>query len=344
MLELAPRGRVTLQVIADRLDVSTATVSLALRDNPVVADATRARVQRVARELGYVYNRSAASLRTARTNIIAFAVHDVTNPYFAEILAAVEETVSASGRTVLLGTTAEDPRRQDRILSTLKEYRPDGMIICPAGGSKAASLEQLQRARIPLVQISRELPEAGLDFVGADDERGIELAVEHLAGLGHVRIGMIGGTPGTSTGQRRHRGWRDALARRGLIAEPCLLHPGFGTRETGLRGVQALLDLPERPTAAICFNDLTAFGAMLGLRHRALEAGRDFSIVGCDDVKEAAQWFPALTTISNRQHEMGRLAAELLTERMARPDAPTQRILLEPHLVIRGTTAPPVRA
>jgi LacI family transcriptional regulator len=341
-LDMTPRRRVTLQVIAERLDVSTATVSLALRDNPVVAHATRNRVQEVARELGYVYNRSAASLRTARTNIIAFAVHDVTNPYFAEILAAVEESVSASGRTVLLGTTAEDPGRQDRILATLKEYRPDGMIICPAGGSKASSLEQLVSARIPLVQISREIPEAGLDFVGADDEHGIALAVEHLVALGHVRIGMIGGTAGTSTGQRRHQGWRDALARRGLLAEPALLQPGFGTRETGLRGVQALLDLPEPPTAAVCFNDLTAFGAMLGLRHRGLEAGRDFSIVGCDDVKEASQWYPALTTISNRQHEMGRLAAELLTERMGRPEAPTRRILLEPHLVVRGTTARPV--
>jgi LacI family transcriptional regulator len=191
------------------------------------------------------------------------------------------------------------------------------------------------------VQISREIPEAGLDFVGADDERGVALAVEHLVGLGHTRIGLIGGTPGTSTGQRRHRGWRDSMARRGLPAEPALHQPGFGTRETGLRGVQALLDLPEPPTAAVCFNDLTAFGAMLGLRHRGLEAGHDFSIVGCDDVKEASLWYPALTTISNRQHEMGRLAAELLTERMGRPEAATRRILLEPHLVVRGTTAAP---
>ncbi|MDJ1158376.1 LacI family DNA-binding transcriptional regulator [Chelatococcus sp. SYSU_G07232] len=337
------RHRVTLQVIAEKLSLSTATVSLALRDSAVVAEATKRKVQELARELGYVYNRSAASLRTARTNMIAVGFHDITNPYFAELLSAIEETVSGSGRTVLLGTYAESLEKQARVLSTLREYRPDGMILCAAGGTTPESLNQLTAAGIPVVQVSREIAGVDLDFVGSDDARGTTVAVEHLIGLGHRRIAMIGGSDLISTGRARRRGYSETLARHGLPVEPALIVEGYGTRETGFRGIEALMQLPDPPTAAVCFNDLAAFGAMLGLRHAGREAGRDFSIVGCDDVAEAAQWFPALTTLHNHQDEMGRKAAELLVRRIENPGAPTRRIILEPSLVIRGTTAPPQR-
>jgi len=154
-------ARVTLQRIAAELGVSTATVSLALRSSPLVADATRDRVQAVARDLGYVYNRSAASLRTARTNMIAVGVNDIVNPYFGELLAAIEETLAGSGHTVLLGTYSDDPAKQDRVLNTLKEYRPDGMIICPANGAEGESLSAVAATGIPVVQVTREI--AGVD-------------------------------------------------------------------------------------------------------------------------------------------------------------------------------------
>lgn len=338
VVDRADRGRVTLQVIAGKLDVSTATVSLALRDSPVVADATKARVQALARELGYIYNRSAASLRTARTNMIAVGFHDITNPYFAEMLVAVEETAAEAGRTILLGTYAESLERQERVLGTLKEYRPDGMILCPAGGATAESLNHLTAARIPVVQISREIDGVGLDFVGSDDEMGADLAIGHLVDLGHTRIAMIGGNDAISTGRARHRGYRAALERRGLRFDPALVYMDYGSRQTGLAGIQAVLDLPDPPTAAFCFNDLTAFGALLGLRHRMREAGVDFSIVGCDDVQEAAQWYPALTTVRNHHAEMGRRAAELLIERIENPDLPPRRVLIAPELIVRAST------
>jgi len=335
------RGRVTLQIIADRLEVSTATVSLALRESPLVADGTRLRVQQIAREMGYSYNRSAASLRTDRTNILGVGFHDITNPYFAELLAAIEETAAAHGRSILLGTYAENLQRQERVLTTLKEYRPDGMIICPAGGTTAETLQHLMAAQVPLVQLSRETPGVALDFVGSDDRHGTVLAVEHLLSLGHRRIAFLGESPLISTGRNRYRGYRETLAKHGLPLDPAIVNSASGTREHGLTGIQKVLDAADPPTAAVCFNDLTAFGAMLGLRHRGLEAGRDFSLVGCDDVQEAAQWYPALTTIKNFQDDMGRQSAEMLLRRIADPSAPPQRVLLTPELVVRGTTAPP---
>lgn len=337
---LGGRGRVTLQIIADHLDVSTATVSLALRESPLVAEATRLKVQQIAREMGYSYNRSAAALRTDRTNILGVGFHDITNPYFAELLAAIEETATAHGRSILLGTYAEDLERQERVLNTLKEYRPDGMIICPASGTTAETLANLIAAHVPLVQLSREIPGVELDFVGSDDRHGTVLAMEHLLGLGHRRVAFLGESQLISTGRNRHSGYRETLARHGLSYDPAIVYAAFGTRENGLKGIQTVLDAADPPTAAVCFNDLTAFGAMLGLRHRGLEAGRDFSLIGCDDVLEAAQWYPALTTIKNFQVDMGRKSAEMLLRRIKEPDAPVSRIVLKPELVVRGTTAP----
>jgi LacI family transcriptional regulator len=334
----AARGRVTLQAIADHLVVSTATVSLALRDSPLVADTTKFRVQKIAREMGYSYNRSAASLRTARTHILAVAFHDVTNPYFAELLAAIEEKAMASGLSILLGTYCEDIERQDRVLGTLREYRPDGMILSAAGGTTVERLGDIVSAGIPVIQLSREIDGSGFDFVGSDDRLGVRLGMRHLLDLGHRRIAMLGGVDQISTGRLRHQGYREALAEAGLPFDPELVFHGFGTRETGLLGVRQVLSVANPPTAAMCFNDLTAFGAMLGLRHLGKEAGRDFSLVGCDDVKEAAQWYPALTTLHNHQDEMGRSAAALLLRRLADPHAPQKRIVLRPTLQVRGTT------
>jgi LacI family transcriptional regulator len=334
------RGRVTLQVIAERLAVSTATVSLALRDSAVVADSTRRKVQKVAREMGYIYNRSAASLRTARTNILAVAFHDVANPYFAEMLTAIDETVRSTGRTILLGTCNESIPRQENVLSSLREYRPDGIIVCPVGGSTEDSLRNIAEAGTPIVMVSREIEGLPADFVGADDRRATELAVEHLVGLGHRRIAYVGGSDATSNGRLRHSSFRECMARHGIPAVDISIWPGPGNRATGLEAAPRIMDGPDRPTAVVCFNDMVAFGFMHGLQKLGLRPGHDVSVVGCDDVGDAAMWVPSLTTIHNQHIEMGRLAAEMMVRRIAEPDLPLRRIVLEPRLVVRESTAP----
>lgn len=332
------QGRVTLQSIANGLDVSTATVSLALRNSPLVAETTRNRVQNRAREMGYSYNRSAASLRTARTHMIGVGFHDITNPYFAELLSAIEEAATGMGYSMLLGTYAENFDRQNRVLSTFREYRPDGIILCPAGGTSRSVYETVMAAGIPLVQVSREVEGSGLDFVGSNDAMGTQIALMHLHSLGHRRIALIGGTDSISTGKARRSSYRSVMKKLGLPVDEALMIEGFGTRDTGFKGVMTLLDLKEPPTAAACFNDLAAFGAMLALRHRGREAGRDFAVVGCDDVGEAAQWFPALTTLQNHQGEMGAQAARLMFLRIAAPERPAERIIIPPTLVVRAST------
>jgi LacI family transcriptional regulator len=336
----AGRGRVTLQVIAERLEVSTATVSLALRDSAVVAEATKSKVQRVAREMGYIYNRSAASLRTSRTNILAVAFHDVSNPYFAEMLTAIDETVRSSGRTILLGTCSESIPRQENVLSSLREYRPDGIIVCPVGGSTEESLRNIAESGMPIVQVAREVEGITADFVGADDRHAVELAVDHLVRLGHRRIAYVGGSDATSGGKLKHQSFVDSLETRGIALNPEVLIQGSGTRAVGLESVPRMLAAAEPPSAVVCFNDAIAFGVMHGLQRAGLTPGLDMSVVGCDDVGDAALWVPPLTTIHNQHIEMGRLAAEMIMRRINDPDHPPRRITLEPRLVVRESTAP----
>lgn len=339
----AVSGRITLQQLAQALGLSTATVSLALRDSQVVAEATRLKVQEAARARGYVANRGAASLRTARTNIVGIGLHDIINPSFTELLAALEDSLSAAGKTILLGVSQEDVTRQTRTLGTLAEYRPDAFIVSPAAGTTVDDLKALAASGIAVVQVTREVEGSGFDFAGSDDTAGVALAVAHLVDLGHRRIGMIGSLPIASTGRRRLAGYRQGLEAAGLPFDPALVAEGPGLRETGRAGVLKLLALPDPPTAAVCFNDLNAFGALMGLQSAGLTAGRDFSLVGYDDIGEAALWHPALTTVFTRIPEYGHIAAELALARIAEPGRPVERVALMPRLVVRETTTPPRR-
>ena len=331
-------GRLTLRDLAAHADVSPATVSLVLRKSPLVAQATRERVLASIETLGYVYNRGAASLRTQRTHTVGVAINELANPYFAELTAAIERALNAIGYSVFLSNSAEDPVRQDQFIDTMREYNVDGLIICPAAGTTAKSLQRLIKFDMPCVQVSRYVRGLALDFAGSDNRRGMVLATEHLIALGHRRIAMIGGNDSISTGWERHKGYTDALVAHGIAADTALIVPAAATRENGAAAIKALLKMRQPPTAAVCYNDLTAFGVMLGLRQIGIEPGRDFAVVGCDDVSEAALWIPALTSVAIDTVKMGELAAQMLLERIADHRAPRREIVLEPKLTVRASS------
>jgi LacI family transcriptional regulator len=257
------------------------------------------------------------------------------------MLTAIDETVRSSGRTILLGTCNESIPRQENVLSSLREYRPDGIIVCPVGGSTEDSLRNIAESGMPIVQVAREIEGLDADFVGADDTHSVEIAVEHLIKLGHKRIAYVGGNESTSNGRLRHRSFKSYLEKNGLQYDHNLMVSGSGTRITGLESVSALMAQANAPTAIVCFNDNVAFGVLHGLQRNGLEPGKDVSVVGCDDVGDAALWVPPLTTVHNQHIEMGRLAAEMLMRRIADPGQKPRRITLEPRLVLRETTAPP---
>lgn len=328
----------TLRDLARHAGVSPATVSLVLRKSPLVADGTRARVQAAIQALGYVYNRGAASLRSGRTNTVGAAMNELSNPYFAGLTTALEQALTRVGHTVFLSNSQEDPARQARFIETMREYNADGLVLCPAERTRPEELAALVGGGLACVLISRDLPGTGLDYVGHDHAGGMRQAVDHLLDLGHRRIAMVGGTAWNWTGRERLAGYRDALQARGITPDPALHIPCAPTRERGADAIAQLLALPRPPTAAACFNDMLAFGVMLGLRRARIEPGRAFSVTGHDDVTEAALWTPALTTGVIDAQALGEGVAELLLARIADPAAPQRRLVLPARLAVREST------
>lgn len=329
------RRRPTLRDIAARADVSVATASLVLRDSPLVAAKTRARVQAAAQALGYVYDRGAAALRTGRTHIVGLAINDLANPYFARLTAAVEQALDRLGWSVFLCDTRETPDVLVRFGERLREYGAEGLIVCPPEGATAATIAAATVGVLPCIQVSREVRGARADHAGCDHRRGTADAVAHLIGLGHRRIALIGAGRRTSTAAARRAGYLAALRRAGIAPDPNLITDGPDTRAHGAAAVHALLRQPNPPTAVMAFNDTVAFGVMLGLRQLGLDAGADLAVVGCDDVDEAALWTPPLTTLAIDAPGMGAAAASLFLARLADPEAPPRRMMLLSKLVVR---------
>lgn len=328
----AAQSRITLNDIAEHAGVSRATVSLVLRNVPTVAAGTRLRVQNSMRLLGYIYNRAAASLRTQRSHAIGLIVSDIANPFFAEVIIAIERRLDLAGYVTLLGNTSEDPKKEDRVWRTMHEFPAAGLLICP---TLRPGNEPSPVPGVPTVAFARFL--SGIDFVGTDNAAGAEMAVRHLRSVGHRRIAFVGGDPRRSTGRERFRGYVAALQSLGQTVDDSLVVPTSPNRAGGREGLSRLLKLAEAPTAALCFNDVVALGAIEALYQHRKTPGVSFGIVGFNNVAEAAQSHPGLTTIDTSPANLGEAAADLLLQRIAAPEASIRRIILEPRLIVRAS-------
>lgn len=333
--------RITLKEVARAAGVATGTVSMVLNDSPLVAATTRAHVQKVMQDLGYVYDRAAALLRNRRSKIVGVSMCDIVNPYYADVTAGIQAALESLGRVLVLGNCAESVPRQQRFLETLREYNVDGLLLTPAVGTPKAHLQRLLEWRVPLVQVTRYVSGVETDFVGNDNRLAARMATEHLLALGHRSIGYIGLNRKTSTGKDRYAGFCEAMKDAGeeLAEDRVVECPA--SREDGFRAITALFEKGVPPTGVVCFNDLLAFGAMLGLRRLGMEPGRECSVVGLDDVAESALWQPALTTVAIGRDQIGQEAGRLLIARLAEPDRPVERVVLPPRLVVRASCGAP---
>ena len=327
--------RVTLMDVAKDAGVSRSTASLVLRGSPLVADETCERVLASMRELGYVYNRAAASLRTQRSQTIGVVVTDITNPFFAQMTVGSEAKFDEANCVMLVSNTSDELSRQNRLLRSMLEYGVDGILLCLAKNTTPETIHRLHHWRLPFVLVARYLFDVEADYVGGDNVLGAEMAVDHLLALGHRRIAFIGG-PGDSSARRdRLRGYRNALERRNLAVDDLLLATSPINYAGGHQAITELLKRPDPPTAVVCYNDVVAFGVMLGLQAAGKTPGEDFAVVGFDDIEEAALWRPALTTVSVPPRQIGVEATCLLLERIAEPDGTPRQIILPPTLIVR---------
>ncbi|MEZ0472393.1 LacI family DNA-binding transcriptional regulator [Luteimonas salinilitoris] len=339
----ARERRVTLADVAAGCGLSRATVSLVLRGSPLVRAETRARVQAEIARQGYVYHRGAASLRRRGSNAVALVVNDLANPFFAEFAAGVDAALAEAGYVLLLGSTGESPDRQQAVLTSLAEHDPAAVILSPAEHSDPARLHRVLAARLPVLVFNRALDRAdaaaGWDFLALDNRRGARLATEHLLARGHRAIAFFGGHRDSSSCDERRGGYREAMAAAGLAPDPAWLIECAPTRLEAARHAGALFVRDPAPTAAICYNDAVALGLMSGLSARGRQAGRDFAVVGFDDIPEAAVAMPPLSTVAVAPRECGIAAARLVLARV-RGDAPqASRTLVVPaQLRVRASS------
>lgn len=335
------KEKITLSTIADMLDVSTATVSLALRDSPLVAETTREKIKQTAREIGYIYNRRAASLRTSRSGIIGVMVHDIMNPFFAEILISIEEELGQHNQTFLLCNHRDDLNLQRNFVDTLLQFGADGLIFSPAIGTKASDIDDIQNSGLPVIMVARYLAGTSVPIYRGDDKAGLYLATKHMIELGHRDIAFIGGRRETSTGRDRRDGYLDALREANIEPNLNFQMGSQTTRKSGYDCVRKLFSQSIKPTGIACFNDLVAVGVMSGLRSMGIVPGEDISVTGYDNIAEAEITSPGLTSVWNGQQEAGKLAARAMINMVRGSSRVFDDNLIQPKLVIRESTRSP---
>jgi LacI family transcriptional regulator len=334
----AQRRKITLNDIAAAAGVSRATVSLVLRNSPLVHADTRARIEQQIDRLGYVYNRAAANLRRQVSSSVALVINDLSNPFFAEFAAGVDEALAGAGYVTLLGSTGESVERQDAVLASLIEHHPAAIILSPAEGTDAARVMRAVGRRTPVLVFNRELEGADFDFLGLDNRRGAYLATEHLLSRGHRRIAFFGGHADSSSCRQRRQGYVEALAAAGITPEPQWLIESAPTRLEAATQTAALFVRDPAPTAAVAYNDAVALGLMLGLARRGRRPGHDFAVTGFDDIPESAMSVPPLTTLAVDPRARGRQAAMLALARAQHLPEASASTIAPVQLVVRDSS------
>ncbi|UCG25607.1 MAG: substrate-binding domain-containing protein, partial [Chloroflexota bacterium] len=271
-------------------------------------------------------------------------VPDSANPFFAEIARAIEDASFAQNFSVILCNSEGDLEKQRTYTNVLIEKRVAGILFVAAGVSTEL-IDGLWRRRVPLVVIDREVRGVEVDTVLTNHAQGGCLATQHLIDLGHRRIACISGSSQLSPSGERVIGYRDALETNGLFFEEDLVVKGDFQYESGYEATRQLLHGEAPPTAIFACNDLMAVGCISAAAELGLRVPADLSVVGFDDVRLASFTNPLLTTVAQPKYEIGRLATEMLLERIGDPEAQPRFARLDTELRLRNSTAaPPARA
>ncbi|WP_099828156.1 LacI family DNA-binding transcriptional regulator [Oceaniglobus indicus] len=318
--------RPTILTVAARAGVSKSTVSLVLRDSPLVHGDTAEAVRTAMAEVGYVYNRAAATLRGSTVNLVGLVINDLRNPFFTEFATSVQMALDGHGHAAVIANTDEDPATQHRVVGSMIEHGVRGVIISPAYGDTGATFDRLELAGIPTLQVLRRTdPQQGrFPFAGFDIPTGGALAARHLFDQGARRIAFVGGLQGREVTAERMAGYLSVMAEKGIAPT---LFTGASTRAFGRETADLLCTRHPEIDAAICFNDQVALGMMAGFARHGRALGSGFKLVGCDDIRECSEVWPPLSSISCDIAAFGRQSAARLLDWMengTRP-APIQR-------------------
>ena len=323
---------VTIRDVARQAQVSVATVSRALTSPDLVRAATRERVLAVAADLGYQPNLAARGLITGKTGNIGIVVPDLNNPFFTGVLKGVQNQARVASHAVFVADSDEDPAAEEQLVRAMAK-QVDGVILC-SPGIEEQQVRELAEATT-LVLLNRRM--RGVPAALMNSGSGMRQVIDHLVALGHNRIAFLNGPRTSWSNRERRRGLRQAQQKHDID----LVDMGpFPPRYEG--GLQAAdLAMAENVTAIVAYNDIMALGVLARLRDRGVRVPDDVSLTGFDDLMFGALCQPPLTTVSMPVMPAGRLAVDLLLDRLANRDAEVRQEELDTQLIVRATTAPP---
>lgn len=324
----------TMDDVAAAAGVSRALVSLVMRNASNVSDKRRKAVLDAADELGYRPNAAARSLAERRSNTLGVVVNDLHNTFFADLVDGIHEIAQANGFRLLLNTAWRTDTDEREAIEAFLEYRVDGVLVL--GPTADGSILREAGKSTPLVTIGSSTQ--GVDAVVNDDLRGGEMAAEHLVGLGHRRIVHLDGGNGAGADHRRE-GFRGVMASLGLEVR---VLPGEFTERSGVAAAAELVESGPMPTAVFAANDLAAVGLVDALTVAGHPVPESVSVIGYDNTHLAQLRHIGLTTINQPRADMGRLAAEIVLERLESGRRQAVCHVVTPELVVRNTTGPPM--
>lgn len=325
-----------MKQVAALAGVSLATVSRVVNADPAVREDLADRVREAVAALGYRHNVTASALRRADglSASIGVVVEDIANPFFAAVHRGIEDVARERGVLTFAGSSDELPERERQLAEAFGARGVDGLIIAPAGTDHSFLLRD-RAAGVAMVFVDRPGRFIDADAVLTDNAGGAALAVAHLVAAGHERIGFLGDRPELYTAGERLRGFRAALERHGLQADPALVRHTLDRAADAYETTRELLLGPVPPTAVFTSQNLITIDAVRAIH--ALGLQQRVALVGFDDVALADVVEPGLTVVAQDPHGLGRAAAGLLFSRLDGFDGPSREIVLAPRLIARGS-------
>lgn len=329
----------TIYEIAEKLGVSTATVSRALNNKGYVRRELKEQILALAKEMGYVPNSLARGLVSGLTKVTALIVPDIANSFFALVARGVEDMAYEHGYSLIICNTDGLESKERKYVRIARERQVDGIIFIGSIASKAY-LRDLVQAGVPIVIADRYVDGLNVDMVLNDNLKGAKDAVSHLIRLGHQAVATIRGPQDTKPGIDRYVGYVEAMQEHFLEILPEWVQDGDFKERSGYEAAKRLLALSERPTAIFASNDLMALGALTAIEEAGLRVPHDIAVVGYDDIPLASRVRPKLTTVAQPKYELGQRAMDRLIRRLSESgsESKPETMVLQPRLVIRDSS------
>ncbi len=331
------KKRSTIIDVAKAAGVSKSTVSLVLQKSPLVNEKTRKHVLAAMQETKYVYNRAAANLRGARFGLIGLVINDLRNPYYTELAVSVQMFFFSRGYATIIANSNEDPILQEQLIASMIEHGVSALMVAPCYGAAPNLFDGVLSAEIPTLQVLRCIDSRvdQLPFYSMDYETGSYIATNHLIDNGKSRVAFVGGIDGREITKERKAGYLMRLAEQG--DKPLVFH-GAADRDFGYEIAIVIAQNQPEISAAVTFNDLVALGMMAGFASVGITIGKQFRLVGFDDIKEASNSFPKLSSVRCDVNKFGLKTAALLLDWLENENVPESVVRYPVELVKRGSS------